>query len=365
MYEGLVKHFALYFIVAAIIFTGCRSSIVRPQGEVIPVPPLAEAEEAPAEQEEIILPDFELPPPGADLPVSSFGEIWGYLVAGREQALNLRYPVSDIAYFGAEVDSYGALTGVPNFRNIQAFRGRKHFVVICNSFSLTHFVLKEGSPEREALIRDLLEAAKPYDGLQIDFENIPARDGEAFLSFLRDLRAGLENKIFSVALRARVRTLAGDVYDYAKIKPLVDRILVMAYDEHWSTSEPGPIASMDWCRRIARYSLDTIGAEKLVMGLPFYGRSWGDVTTNSAHVHSGVERIIREQNVTEIDRENSIPTFTYEIPVTVTTYFEDAYSLSSRLDMYQKMGVASVGFWRLGQETPDFWPLITLEKAAP
>jgi spore germination protein YaaH len=137
----------------------------------------------------------------------------------------------------------------------------------------------------------------------------------------------------------------------------------MAYDEHWSTSAPGPIASMPWCQRVARYSLDTIGAEKLIMGLPFYGRSWGNVNPNRALIHSTIQEILNEQKIAEVQRESGIPYFRYTTPVSVTLYYEDAYSLSARLEMYKKMGVNSVGFWRLGQETTAFWGVIGLEKA--
>jgi spore germination protein YaaH len=326
---------------------------------------------APAKEESVkeelladyVPPELELLPTGVNLPVSRYKEIWAYLVADREQALNVNFPVSDLVYFGAEIDAYGKLVDVPNFRNIAAFRGRKHLVAACNGRALTHFVLAEGSSERKILVRDLLDEAKPYDGLQIDFEYVPARDGSAFLSFLRELRAGLGNKIFSVALPARTRGLSDDVYDYAKIKPLVDRILVMAYDEHWSSSTPGPIASMGWCQRVARYALDTIGTEKLIMGLPFYGRSWGSVNTNRAYIYSGIEGVIREQSIKDINRENGIPTFKYNTSILVTVYYEDAYSLSSRLEMYKKMNVDAVGFWRLGQETQAFWSAIALDKA--
>jgi spore germination protein YaaH len=306
-------------------------------------------------------PELNLIPAGAELPVTSFTEIWGYALNGRESALNAQLPVTDVVYFGAEVDAYGKLVEIPNYRNLNAFRGRKHFVVICSSRSLTHFVLLERSPERRALIDDILEAARPYDGLQIDFEYVPARDGEAFLSFLRELRAGLGNKVFSIALPARTRTLTEDVYAYVRIKPIVDRIFVMAYDEHWSNSAPGPIASMGWSQRVATYALEAIGPEKLIMGLPFYGRSWGDIAPNTAYVYSGIERIIREQDITEIERENGVPFFRYETPLSMTVYFEDAYSLATRLDMYKKLGVTAVGFWRLGQETLSFWPYIKIE----
>jgi spore germination protein YaaH len=166
--------------------------------------------------------------------------------------------------------------------------------------------------------------------------------------------------MLTIALPARTRTLQDDVFDYAKIKDHVDRILVMAYDEHWSTSAPGPIASMAWSRRVAAYALQVIGPEKLIMGLPFYGRTWGDISPNRAFFHSGIQRIRREQGVDEIRREDGIPTFKYETTLTVTVYYEDAYSLSSRLDMYRSMGALAAGFWCLGQETPEIWSLLIL-----
>jgi spore germination protein YaaH len=313
------------------------------------------------EMEETETLPFALPSPEEALPVSSFGEIWAYVVAGREAALVKNLPLSDIGYFGAEIDSYGKLTDIPKRQNL-SFPGRVHMVVACNSRSLTHFVLMPGSSERKALIADLLAAAKNYDGLQIDFEYIPARDGEAFLSFLRDLRAGLGNKVFSIALPARTRKLADDVYDYEKIKPIVDRILVMAYDEHWSGSKPGSVASLQWCRRVAEYSVQAIGSEKLIMGLPFYGRAWGNYSPSRALIFTTTDGIIKEMKVAEIRRENGVPTFDYDVNVSIKVYYEDEYSLSARMEMYKSMKVASIGFWRLGQETPAGWKVLKLEK---
>jgi hypothetical protein len=298
--------------------------------------------------------------PATDLPVSAFGEIWGYLLKDRENALRPGLPVSDIGYFDAGVDSYGKLGEIPNPKKLPPFPGRFHLVATCGSRSLTHFVLLEGSKERRELIADLLAAARNFDGLQIDFELVPARDGEAFHSFLAELRAGLKGKMLTIALPARMRRLNNDVYDYEKIKPLVDRILVMAYDEHWSTSAPGPVASLDWCRKVAVYALSAIGPEKLIMGLPFYGRAWGHITPSRALVYSGVEDVISENSVTEIRRENGIPTFDYEVPVTVKVYYDDEHSLSARLEMYRSLGIRSAGFWRLGQETPAIWPHLIL-----
>ena len=300
-----------------------------------------------------------LPPINAALPVSTFREIWAYVIAGRETSLVRGMPISDIGYFGAEIDTYGKLTDVPARRNL-SFSGRVHLVVACASRSLTHFVLVPGSHERRALIADLLAAVKDYDGLQIDFENVPSRDGDNFFSFLRELRSGLGEKKFSVALPARTRKIADDVFDYERIMPYVDRMLIMAYDEHWSGSRPGSIASLQWCRRVAEYSVRVIGPEKLIMGIPFYGRAWGDHNPSRALLHSTTENLIKERKIAEIKREDGIPTFDYDISVSVKVYYEDEYSLSARMEMYKSMNVASIGFWRLGQETRGVWNIIKL-----
>jgi hypothetical protein len=299
-----------------------------------------------------------------ELPVSPFGETWAYLLKGRETALTGGLPLSDIGYFNADVDSYGKLGAIPARKDAPPFPARFHLVVTCESYALTHFVLMEGSRERRELLADLIAAAEDFEGLQIDFELVLSRDGDAFRSFLAELRAGLGEKMLSVAFKARVRTLENDPYDYEKVKPLVDRILIMAYDEHWGTSVPGPVASLEWCRRVAEYALSVIGPEKLVMGLPFYGRAWGHINPSRALVYAGVEDLIDEHRVGEIGREGGIPTFEYEVPVKVKVYYDDEYSLSARMEMYRSLGIRSVGFWRLGQETPAVWERLRLEPAA-
>jgi hypothetical protein len=338
-----------------LMFAGCTSAAKKNAPEGIP------PEERPSPD---LLPGGGDPAPRSDsggmFPRSGFDEIWAYLVQGREAALRAGLPVSDLGYFGAEVNSYGKLVSVPNPRDIPPFDGRVHLVVKCDGYSLTHFVLKPGSPERRELVADLLEAAKNFDGLQIDFEYIPVRDRESFFSFLGELRAGLGDKFFSAALKARTMALNNDVHDYARIAPLVDRILVMAYDEHWSGSPPGPIAGMDWCRDAASYALSVIGGEKLIMGLPFYGRAWIEPSPARAYTYPQIETLLEENGVREIQREGEIPSFTYEIPVRVTGYYEDSASLAARLRMYRDMAIRAVGFWRLGQEDPGVWNALEL-----
>ncbi|MDR2865087.1 MAG: glycoside hydrolase [Spirochaetaceae bacterium] len=296
-----------------------------------------------------------------NLPVVSFNEIWAYVVSGKEQALKPGLPLSDIVYFGAEVDSYGHLENIPLRKKLPAFRGSVHISIVCNSRGLTHFVIEPESAARKILVDEILDAAKNYDGLNIDMELVPERDSGNFLSFLAELHAGIgDKKIFSVCVPAR--TQPGGTYDYVKIASISDKVFVMAYDEHWSTSKPGPIASMQWCKAVSDYALKTIGLKKLVMGIPFYGRSWGDSNPSRAIIHETTEKIKKEHGIEAIRRINGIPTFNYELTVKVQVYYEDEYSLATRAALYDRQGVRSIGFWRLGQESNAAWSVLQLTK---
>jgi spore germination protein YaaH len=98
------------------------------------------------------------------------------------------------------------------------------------------------------------------------------------------------------------------------------------------------------------------------MGLPFYGRTWGDYTPSRAVVHSTTEGIIKDNNVGEVRYENGIPTFVYNKNVSIRVYFEDEYSLSTRMNMYKNMNIKKIGFWRLGQETTAVWNYLKLSQ---
>jgi spore germination protein YaaH len=119
---------------------------------------------------------------------------------------------------------------------------------------------------------------------------------------------------------------------------------------------------MNWCKQVAAFALSNIGQEKLVMGIPFYGRAWGDTSTSRALVNTTTENIKKANGISEIKRVNGVPTFTYDVNVKVTVYYEDEYSLATRIGMYKDLGVETIGFWRLGQETTGIWSLLSLDS---
>lgn len=301
----------------------------------------------------------------------NFDEVWAYLISGEEKHYNKDLPITDIGYFGAGLSTFGKLTGVPKRSGVPETNARVHLVVADNGRALTHFCLDPAYPVRAELIASLIEATKPFDGLQIDFELVSYADTKHFFSFLRELKDGIgKDKILSVAIPARTRTLKEDPYQYKEISQIADKVLVMAYDEHWSGSAPGAVASLDWCKKVASYACQVIPQNKLIMGLPFYGRAWSNDDTAGAYRFSSVERLFRGENakgklssdtvVSNVSLKNEIPSFTVSKNVTYTFYFDNALSLHKRMTLYKEEKVRGVGFWRLGQEDKDVWQKIRI-----
>ena len=292
-----------------------------------------------------------------------FEEIWGYVMTDREKYFSKDMPITDLCYFSADVNSYGELSYIPNPKQFAGFKGRIHLVVTCTGRALTHFSMTPGTKEYKGILDAIESASKKYDGIQVDYENIGARDAGNFLTYLKDIRKRIgPDKMLSVALPARTRAISDDIFNYKKIEPLVDRILIMAYDEHWSGSKPGPVASMDWCKKVADYAKSVIPQKKLIMGLPFYGRSWEDYSYSDAWIYTSMNRIMKENDVHRIERDNGVAHVSFDVKTHVEAYFDDAYSLVERSKMYKSAGIQSIGFWRIGQEDSEIWKHLKIKK---
>lgn len=290
--------------------------------------------------------------------IVDFGEVWGYLMSGEERYIQGNEPFTDIGFFGAAVLEDGRLrfnSKVPSVR-LQHATPRIHLVVFdLSNSSLMRRVLDPALPYRENLLGDIVAKSQPFHGVQIDFEAVPAQDGPRFIEFLQELKSRLgESKSLSVALPAR-RSRASDAYDYAAVASIADRIVIMAYDQHWSTSGPGPVASIPWCREIAMFAKSHIPEEKLIMGLPLYGRSWQNIGSHRSVRYKQVRDIISSSRARPQYHPDNGPYLEYGRKVTVRVFYEDAVSLFDKLSMYKHLGVTMVSFWRVGQEPRQIW----------
>lgn len=335
-----------------------------------------------------------------------FREVWGYLMRGEERLFKGDEPVTDICYFSCTVNSRGRLNlnvNPPSIPGLNGKRRRVHMVISdLTNTGLMHYTMNPKYGVRDLLVGDIIELSKKFDGVQIDFEAVADKDGADFQEFLRLIKAGMEkDKIFSVALPSRVSAIPGDAYDYTIISEIVDRVFIMAYDQHWSTSKPGPVASLTWCKNIVNFARQTIPADKLIMGIPLYGREWQEkkvkartvkvkqyktvkaanskkkskkkVVVRTIKIPARVEvssKSVRSCNLPEIAsdsrarKEYSVDTgltmkIKYNKNSEAVLYCDDVKATREKFLLYREF-VDSVGFWRLGMQSPDLWKEIRI-----
>lgn len=119
-------------------------------------------------------------------------------------------------------------------------------------------------PANRALhVQALMEIARQYDGIDLDYEGFAYSDDYSSwestaprVLFVEELAAALhaEQKLLVVTIPPVYNNGESDsgtwVYDPKAIGKVADYVRFMAYD--YSTSSPGPIAPIDWVRRLTK-----------------------------------------------------------------------------------------------------------------
>ena len=230
-----------------------------------------------------------------------------------------------------------------------------------------------------------------YDGIDIDYEQFAFADGRDtwaatrpnWVAFIAELGA---------ALRADGRTLAVSippvydagqtsesgfwVYDYGAIVDHVDRIRIMTYD--FSVGEPGPIAPLDWVETAINGAIEATGSpDKLVLGLPAYGRNWVIATDGVCPADAPGRTSVTARSVDDLlERRSAVPTrvdetgewtFDYELEVTDETgscvqtrrvHYVDGDGIRQRMDLAREYRLDGVALWALGFEDDAVWEQI-------
>lgn len=228
-----------------------------------------------------------------------------------------------------------------------------------------HTVLASADLRAQAI--DNLEAyIKKYglDGVNIDFEMVPAGDRDGLTAFMKELYGRLKPQGYIVSIDVFPKTNEeNDVaiaYDYAQLASYADRIIVMTYDNHGAWSGPGPIAPVDWVEDNLRYALKFIPKNKLYIGVAGYGYDWSSKGVESLEHGPIMDLASRFGATVTMDEAAKSPTFGYTGPdgVKHTIWFENSESLKYKLALVQKYDIAGAALWKLGEEDPGFWPVI-------
>lgn len=116
------------------------------------------------------------------------------------------------------------------------------------------------------------------DGINIDFEAMGSENRAGFTKFITDLYKETQKHglILSVDVVRPAQSIYSLCYDRRALAQNSDYLILMAYDQHWGSSQQeGSVASLAWTESsITALLNEGVPADKLILGVPFYTRNW-------------------------------------------------------------------------------------------
>ena len=279
-----------------------------------------------------------------------------------------------------ELNADGSLKSLIDKSLIEGLQKRGLQVVpfISNHFNRT--LGQTAMNNREQLATQLVNSVvkNNLDGIDIDIENLNHTDKNNFTDFIRLLDEKLpDNKTLSIAVAANPNGWTAGwhgSYDYVKISQYSDYLMLMAYDESWPGSAPGPVASLAFVENSIKYLLNLgVDSKKIVLGLPFYGRIWKDdgEIKGEGVPNKNVPSIVNNHNgkfYFDHTSKSAYAKFTVKssdsptyingkklTPGNYTVWYENDLSLKYKLRFVQKYNLRGTGSWSLTQTDSSIW----------
>lgn len=250
-------------------------------------------------------------------------------------------------------------------------------IVMPSVFSTHSAFLAE--PYVSAHIDELVALVEDHDlhGLDLDYEEFPLATREPFSDFVERLAAELHaiGKLLSVTVHAKTEPntpyASAAAQDWPRLSAAADMFNVMTYDYTNRNEPPGPVADRAWVAAVVDHGQQVAGAEKLVVGLPFYGYVWKrDRPPAAATTWEATARQV-EQFQLAPERDAGSGELIVRLDVTgllrQVTYVSDAATTSARLADLAAGGRlgAGVAVWGLGGEDPGSWQALREARPAP
>lgn len=255
--------------------------------------------------------------------------------------------------------------------------GYKVWALFSNDFkspSMTQQVLNN-TDVRDNIIRQLLAYSSLYklDGINIDFENINKEDRDALTQFVREAAPLLKQQGLVVSIDVTVPEGSGNwslCYDRKALGQVVDYVMLMTYDQHWSTSpESGSVAQVTWVEQNVKKVVSMIPGEKLLLGLPFYTRLWKEekgadgkvkVSNPKALSMQDAKKLVKENNARVVWDETSGQFYSeYKSgDATYKIWLEDENSINLKSALVQKYRLAGAAAWRRSDAMPEVWNVL-------
>jgi spore germination protein YaaH len=299
--------------------------------------------------------------------------------------------ISDFCYFDYEVSSNTGNNTNTSFTwstsgAVTAAINNGVNVHICASLFTSHSTFWNTPSAQTTFTNNMISLlqSRGGKGVNIDFEGMVSSDRIPFTNFMinfcNQLHAAIPGSEVSVALPA---VDWGNVFDIPGLMPYVDYFIIMGYDYYWSGSTvAGPTDPLYTFQTNYNYSLSRsttfylaqgLPSNKLLMGLPYYGREWETVSNtipsnttgafNSSRTYSFVRNNSTGNYVNPTWEPNSFSSqYAFQVNGNWRQCFiDDATAMRARFDVVNYRGLGGIGIWALGYDDGynDYWNAIS------
>jgi cellulose synthase/poly-beta-1,6-N-acetylglucosamine synthase-like glycosyltransferase/peptidoglycan/xylan/chitin deacetylase (PgdA/CDA1 family)/spore germination protein YaaH len=233
--------------------------------------------------------------------------------------------------------------------------------------------LLEDPGKRAALRQQLVRFFTSYPfyrGLSLDFESLPDDAAPAYLAFIHELESDLHPLNVRLLVNTAVATPDADLKAIAQNS---DGIILMNYDQHQTTSDPGPIASQDWFVGNLTRVLKIIPKEKIICAVGNYGYDWALTIPNPKDRKHPKPRVVNTEDFPvseawqrasdsdadlDLDYDSLNPHFQYvdeDSNQRHVVWFLDGVTMLNELRAARALGLQTFALWRLGEEDNSLW----------
>jgi spore germination protein YaaH len=204
-------------------------------------------------------------------------------------------------------------------------------------------------------IASLVDSGR-YRGVVIDFEGMTPRDLDQLLGFTRAVADSVRAHGVSTVV---IAVPAGDTaaYPAALLLQSADLIMPMLYDQHWSASPPGPIASPEWVTRNLGVRVAEVGAARIVAAFPLYGYRWRKTADTEVISFDDARRLATTSNIL-LTRDHASVSLHAASPEGWELWLSDRVLLETLVREARQLGVRTFALWRLGLEDQTIWDFI-------
>ena len=221
---------------------------------------------------------------------------------------------------------------------------------------------------RQALVDSLASFVQQnrFAGVGVDFEEVPKEAQPNLLAFVRQLH---EKFSASGLLVVQAVPFADSDWKYADYGAATDYLVLMGYDQHWSRSDPGPVAAQDWFEQTLVARMRELNPAKTIIAVGNYGYDWSDAQQEAKELTFQEALVTARESDAKPKFDPTSRTLWFEYDEDDgshhTVWFLDAVTTFNQMRAASGFKPAGFAIWRLGSEDPSIWSLLGTTNGSP